>query len=143
MNRLTRNEAHLVLAAIRVLDHLQERPPTPGEIAELLQEDESTIRSRLAQLHDLGAAVLLDSAFATRAEIKNHQLVDDLTEEDGPSISEDLAEFDRKKEDEARRMSHLFDSGEHEEKRRRKLEEMDGELEKFRREKPANPFGED
>ncbi len=143
MSSLTRSEGLLVLAAIRVLDHLNQRPPTPAEIADLLDEDESTVRLQLARLQDLGAAVLVDSAFATHAEIKDHRLVEDLDDRAGPAISEDLAEFDRKKEDEARRMAHLFDSGEHEESRRRKLDEMDSELEKFRREKPANPFGED
>ena len=37
MARLTRDEAQLVLAAIRVLGHLRERSPTPEEIADLLQ----------------------------------------------------------------------------------------------------------
>jgi NH3-dependent NAD+ synthetase len=143
MSKLTRTEAHLMLAAIRVLDHLHQRPPTPAEIAGLLEEDEATVRLQLAQLHDLGAAVLVESAFETHAEIKDHRLVEGLTDREGPAISEDLAEFDRMKEDEARRMEHLFDSGEHEEKRKRKLEEMESELGKFRREKPANPFGED
>lgn len=143
MNKMTRGEAQLVLAAIRVLDHLKQRPPTPAEIAGLLQEDESVIRLRLSLLHEMGAAALVDSAYATHAEIRNHTLVEQLAEGDGPAISEDLAAFDRLKQEEAEKMAHLFDSGEHEDRRQRKISDMEDELKQFRRGKPVNPFGED
>lgn len=143
MNKITRSEGHLVLAAIRVLDHLNQRPPAPAEISKLLDASESTVRLQLSILHDLGAVILVDSAFETHAEIKDHTLIENLTEEDGPAISEDLAEFDRQKEKEAEKMAHLFDSGEHEAKRQKKIQDMDSELEEFRRNKPANPFTDD
>ena len=143
MNKMTRGEAHLILAAIRVLDHTKGRLPTPAEIADLIQEPETSVRMKLSMLHDMGAAVLVESAFETHAEIRDHTLVEQLDEEAGPAISEDLAAFDKQKEEEAERMAHLFDSGEHEERRRKKLEDMDEDLRKFRREKPANPFGDD
>jgi hypothetical protein len=37
----------------------------------------------------------------------------------------------------------LFDSGESEQERQDKLGRMDEELKEFRRQKPANPFGDD
>lgn len=143
MNKMTRGEAHLILAAIRILDHLNQRPPTPAEIAELIQGSESAVRLQLALLQDLGAAVLVDSAYETHAEVKDHTLIDHLAEDDGPAISEDLAAFDRMKEEEAEKMAHLFDSGEHEDRRQKKMADMDDELKQFRKEKPANPFGDD
>ncbi len=143
MSKITRGEGHLVLAAIRVLDHLNQRPPTPAEIADLLEDSESSVRLKLALLHEMGAVVLVDSAYETHAEIKDHLLVEHLDQEDGPAISEDLAAFDRLKEEEAEKMAHLFDSGEHEERRQKKLQDMDSELRSFRKEKPANPFGDD
>lgn len=143
MTKMTRGEAHLVLAAIRVLDHLNQRPPSPAEIAGLLQEDESVIRLRLSLLHEMGAAALVDSAYATHAEIRDYSLVEQLALDDGPAISEDLAAFDRMKEEEAEKMAHLFDSGEHEDRRQRKIAGMDDELKQFRHNKPLNPFGDD
>ena len=95
MNKLTRQDAHLVLAAIRVLDHLNRRPPTPAEMADLLQVSESQVRLQLSVLHEMGAAVLVDSAYETHAEIKDHTLIDSLDEDEGPAISEDLAAFDK------------------------------------------------
>lgn len=143
MNKMTRGEAHLILAGIRVLDHLNQRPPTPAEIADLLQEPESVVRLKLSLLHDMGAVSLVDSAYETHAEVRDHILVEHLDEADGPAISEDLAAFDRMKEQEAEKMAHLFDSGEHEERRRKKQTDMDVELKNFRKSKPANPFGDD
>jgi hypothetical protein len=140
---MTRGEAHLILAGIRVLDHLNSRPPTPAEIAELLQESESSVRLRLRLLHEMGAAILVDSAYETHAEVRDYSLVEHLDEDDGPAISEDLAEFDRLKEEEAQKMANLFDSGEHEERRRKKIDDMGNELDKFRKAKPVNPFGDD
>jgi len=85
----------------------------------------------------------VDSAYETHAEIRDYNLVESLDVDDGPAISDDLAAFDKMKEEEAEKLGHLFDSGEHEEKRQKKLADMDDELANFRKEKPANPFGDD
>lgn len=143
MINMTRNEAHLLLAGIRVWGHLNGRSPTPEELADLLQVSASAVRLQLAFLEDLGAAGLVKSAFETHAEIQNYLLVEELSEDGGPEISEDLKEFDRRKSEEAEKMSKLFDSGEYEEEQKKKMEKMGDELKDFRRKKPANPFGDD
>ncbi len=140
---MTRHEAHLLLAAIRVQSHLKERSPTPAEVADLLDLSESTVRLQLVFLQDLGAVDLVESAFATHAEIGDHLQVENLGESAGPALSEDLKDFDRRKQEESERMAHLFDSGESEQERQDKLSRMDEELKEFRRQKPANPFGDD
>lgn len=143
MAQLTRNQAHLVVAAIRVLEHRLTRPPEPAEVAEILDLDESSVRLQINQLNELGIALLVDSAFSSHVEIKDHTLIENLGEDSGPEISEDLAAFDRRKEEEARRMADLFDSGEHEKRRQEKIRKMDEELGGFRnRKKPPNPFGD-
>ena len=140
---MTRHEAHLLLAAIRVQSHLKERSPTPAEVADLLDLSESTVRLQLVFLQDLGAVDLVESAFATHAEIGDYLQVESLGESAGPALSEDLKDFDRRKQEESERMAHLFDSGESEQERQDKLGRMDEELKEFRRQKPANPFGDD
>ncbi len=143
MSRLTRNEAHLMVAAIRVLDHREQRPPTPLEIADLLERSESAVRLDLNTLADLGIVLLVESAYENHAEVKNYLLVEELDLEAGPQISDDLAAFDREKEEEAERMANLFESGEHEKIRRDRHDRMDQELNDFKNKKPINPFGED
>lgn len=141
--KLTRQDAHLLLAAIRVQAHLLERSPTPAELAELLDRSETEIRLQLVFLQERGAVDLVESAFATHAEIREHLLIEELADTAGPALSEDLKDFDRRKQEEAERMAHLFDSGEHERQQQEKLGKMDDELKDFRRRKPANPFGDD
>ena len=143
MAELNRGEAHLLVAAIRVLEHKLARPPEPGEVADLLDLDESSVRLRINLMNDRGIVHVVESAFASHVEVGQHTLIEGLPAESGPAISEDLAAFDRRKEEEARRMADLFDSGEHERQRQEKLKRMDEELGVFRKgKKPPNPFGD-
>lgn len=143
MINLTRDEAHLLLAGVRVLGHLTGRAPTPEELAEHLQQSASSVRLHLAFLADLGAIALVKSAYETHAEVRDHLAVEELPEKGGPEISEDLREFDRRKSEEAERMSRLFDSGEHQDQQQKKMDQMGEDLRDFRKKKPLNPFGDD
>jgi len=143
MIRMTRDEAQLLLSGIRVLVHLNGRSPTPEELAELLQESGSSVRLHLAFLEDLGVVALVKSAFETHAEIRDHLVAEELPAESGPEISEDLREFDRRKSEEAERMSRLFDSGEHQQQQQEKMDRMGEALKGFKKKKPTNPFGDD
>lgn len=143
MSRMTRSEGHLILAGIRVLVHRLERGPTPEELAELLGLAASAVRLQLTALAELGAVAMVESAYENHAEVRDHLLVDDLPEEDGPAITEDLKAFDEKKRQETERMAHLFESGEQERQQRERHRQMDEELDSFRKKKPANPFGDD
>ncbi len=143
MINMTRNEAHLLLASIRVLNHQNGRSPTPEEVAELLEVSSSAVRLQLVFLDDLGAVALVKSAFESHAEIRDHLAVEELPEEGGPEISEDLRQFDIRKSEEAEKMSKLFDSGEHQKQQKQKLDQMSEDLKDFKNKKPVNPFGDD
>ena len=139
----TRNEAHLLVAAIRILENKLERLPLPAEVADLVELSESIVRLQLNQLADLGIVVLVESAFETHVEIRDYSEIEKLSTDSGPEIAEDLAAFDLKKEEEARKMASLFDSGDHEKKRQDRLQQMDQDLHEFKGRKPRNPFGDD
>ena len=140
---MTRQEAHLMLAAIRVQAHLKERSPTPAEVADLLDISQTEARLKLVFLQELGVVDLVDSAFESHVEIGDHLRVEELSSDSGPALSEDLKDFDRRQREEADRMAHLFDSGDHEKLRQDKLNRMDEELAEFRGKKPTNPFGDE
>ncbi len=139
----TRTEAHLIVAAIRVLENRLKKLPVPVEIADLLEMSESAVRLQLNHLSDLGIVVVVESAFETHVEIKQYLLIEELAAETGPEIADDLAAFDLKQEEEAQKMANLFDSGEHEQKRQDRMDKMDEELQSFKGRKPRNPFGDD
>lgn len=142
MSDLDRHEAHLLLAAIRVLGHQHERPPRPDEVADLLSWPEATVRLRASSLQDIGAVRLVESAYATHLEIGDHLRVETLPEAPVEALAEDLADFDRRKQAEAQRMARLFDDGTFARERQEKLERMDAGL-RQRPAKPRNPFGDD
>lgn len=142
MSQLDRRDAHLILAAIRVLGHRHQRSPRPEEVAELLEWPEATVRLVAVRLQDLGAVTLVESAFETHLEIRDHRLVDDLEEEEPEALAADLAAFDRRKQDESDKMARLFDDGTFQKERQSRLDRMDAEL-RERPRKPRNPFGED
>ena len=143
MSQITRDEARLLLAGMRVLTHLLERPPTPEELAELLDMGESHVRLQLSRLADLGAVALVTSAFETHAESRDETLLETLSETAGPAISEDLKAFDEKKRAESERMSRLFESGDQDARREDRHRKMDEDLRAIRERKQRNPFGDD
>jgi len=142
MPEIDRRDAHLIIAAIRVLGHRLERSPRPEEVAELLELPESTVRLRAAGLQDLGAITLVESAYETHLEIRDHLRVEDLAETDDQALAGDLADFDRRKQEEAEKMARLFESGTFSDQRKQKLADMDEGLKTFPR-KPRNPFEND
>lgn len=143
MINMTRNEAQLLAAGIRVFSHLNDRSPTPEELADLVQLPASSVRLQLAYLDDRGIVALVKSAFDTHAEVRDHLAIEELPEEGGPEISKDLKDFDRRKLEEAEKMSKLFDSGDHQKQQRDKMDQMADDLKDFKKKKPLNPFGDD
>ncbi len=143
MATVTRSEAELLIAGVRVLHHLQGRSPTPEELADLLGMSASSVRLQVAVLGELGAMTLVESAFENHVEIGDPQALENLPDEEGPAITDDLRAFDQRKQEEAEKMSRLFSSGETAKRKQMKLDEMERGLGNFHKQKPRNPFGDD
>lgn len=143
MQHVTREEGHLLVAAVRVLSHLQSAPPTVESVAELLRLAPEAVRMKTVLLHELGALALVDSAYEHHLEVRDHTRLDELTPEaDHSGMDAALADFDRRKEEEQRRMERLFGEGEHERRRRERIRSMEDGLFGGKPDKPKNPFGD-
>src|SRR5512145_925482 len=57
------HEAHLIVAAVRVLSHRDQRPPTPEEVASLLGITSEKVHIVVHELGGLGVLRLLKSPF--------------------------------------------------------------------------------
>jgi len=97
-------------------------------VAELLDWPEATVRLHALALQEIGAAVIVESAFETHLEVGDHLRVEDLPADVSSAFSADLADYDRRKQEEAERMTHLFEEGEFERKRREKFDRMGDDL---------------
>ncbi len=141
MAHVTREDGHLVVAAIRVLAHRDGTPPALDAVAELLGMPPEALRVKLIELQRRGIVAQVESAYALHLEVRDHLALEDLEPEaQTTAIDDELADFDRRKREEADRMAHLFDSGEHDREQGRKLEKMDsgldaGEFERRRRDR--------
>ncbi len=78
MERINREEGHLILAAIRVCAHREDTPPTVEQLADLLGMQSETVRLKVEALHEAGAVRAIDSAFERHFEIADHRIVEEL-----------------------------------------------------------------
>jgi hypothetical protein len=144
MSRVTREDGHLVVAAIRVLAHREERPPRPEEVAVLLGMAPEVLRARMAILAEAGVLAMIESAFDTHLEIRDHLRLEELEAgAQSRAMDEDLADFARRQQEQAAKMSRLFDEGDHERRQAERVRKMEEELRDFRLRKPRNPFAAD
>ena len=144
MQHVTREEGHLMVAAIRVLSHIDNCPPAIEKVAELLKWQPETARIKSVALHEAGILALVDNAYDHHLEVRNHQALEDLTPDTKVTgMDEALAEFDHKKVEEQEKMANLFDDGDHKRRHKERMDEMDGGLFDFEKSKPKDPFGDD
>jgi len=127
-----------------VLAHREERPPRPEEVAALLGMAPEVLRLRMVALAEAGVLAVVESAFDTHLEVRDHLLLEGLEgDEQSRALDEDLADFDRRQQEQAEKMSRLFAEGDHERRQAERLRRMDDDLRDFQQRKPRNPFSEE
>lgn len=143
-SRPSQQQAHLLVAGVRVLEHQHKRPPSVDELAALLQMSREVTGHQVRVLESLEILQTIKSPFDLRVEIDDHHRVEDLpVEESGPGFRDEVEDFHRKFEAKQKKLQNLFDSGELEERQKQRFASLDSELREFRSPKRTNPFGED
>lgn len=141
-----RHEAHLLVAAVRVLDHVEKHPPTESEIAALLQWHEDRARIVAHGLVQFGALDAIKTAFEVRYRVLDHSQLDTLPQGEGvdDSISKEMKAFDARSQADQEEIERMFGSmpsaGRQDAVRSSGLEDDFGD---FAKRKPKNPFGDD
>ena len=140
----SRADGHLVVAAIRILEHRDGHPPTEQEIAALLRWHEDRTRVIARELDDFGALSAIRSPFEVRYKLQDPARVEELPAES--SVSDDFAReieaFDERATAEQERIERMLgaDRPKPSEPEKSALEDEFGE---FKSRKPSNPFGDD
>lgn len=143
MQTPSRPEAHLLVAAVRVLEHQHQRPPSVDELAELLRFSREFTGHLVRALEPLGIVHAIKSPFDVRVEVRDHLKIETLPAEDsGPGFKDEVDEFHRQFQEKQKKLQNLFDSGEQQERQRRRLENLDDELRRFKSPR-ADPFADD
>lgn len=136
-------QGHLLVAAIRVSEHLHQHPPKEEEIGDLLGWPLEKTAFLLRGLVEEGILARVGSAYDERYEIRDHSKLEGLPEDDGDmGIAADIKEFEEKMARDQAKLANLFTEGDEPEKKKR-IKSLDDDFNRFRGGKPKNPFGDD
>lgn len=87
-------EGHLILAAIRILEHRMGTPPDVENICQMLELSIEQGNRICNKLSEKGVIRILSGAFGTKVDIADHLLIESLRAEDGPAaIQDDIEKF--------------------------------------------------
>jgi hypothetical protein len=127
----TRSEGHLVVAAVRVLRHRDDRPPTDEEIADLLDLPREEVAHWARGLERHGVLRLVASAFDARWDVEDHTRLETLpAAADEAAMRKELASFEAKSRERHADLSELF--GDAEGARSARTSRLEDELRKFK-----------
>ena len=129
--RPSREQAHLIVSAVRVLAHRETVPPRAEEVAELLKLAPEPVAVAVRELVELGVLREVADAYGARLEIGEHQKIEELAAGGGPAMQSEIKSFSerRRERDQALRQQFAEDlkSG-----KKDKFSRLEEDLKKFR-----------
>lgn len=88
------SRAHLVVAAVRVLSHLNAVPPSIVEVCEHLRFSSEEGHMLTRKLHDMGTIEIVEGGFGTKIFLRDHARLETIPRgEIGPSMEDELRRF--------------------------------------------------
>ncbi|MFP4194788.1 MAG: hypothetical protein ACLFRO_07585 [Desulfobacterales bacterium] len=120
-------EAHLIVAAVRILEYRNESPPCLEDVAEMLSVSAEEVARVCRKLKSMGIIESVEKSGETRFFISDHLRIEEI--EDRPeqsSISEELEKFRRQKQSERKSIDELKTG--QEQKRKKVQEEIERKL---------------
>ncbi|MFO7839512.1 MAG: hypothetical protein R6X08_08445 [Desulfosalsimonadaceae bacterium] len=86
--------AHLIVAAIRVMEHRSQAPPSIDDVSEMLRISMEETYRLCRKIKDLEIIEMLDNAGTTRLFVKDHRKIEDIADQPGESrLEEELKKF--------------------------------------------------
>ena len=125
--------AHLIVAAIRVLEHQKKMPPDVESLAKALSFSLEETHFFCRRLHKLGIIDVVEGAFGNKLFIKNHLELETLpkTVDDKP-IKDDIDKFMTQKQDQFKEIESI------KAKQEKKKKELFSDIEQKLKEKLKN-----
>lgn len=102
-------EAHLFVAAVRILYHQKQTQPSIEDLCAMLNMSVEHGLAVSRKLEDLGITETFTDPFSVRIGIDNHLLIEEIPKavKDESSISDDLAQFMAKKKKEDKKIETI------------------------------------
>ena len=138
----SREDGHLIVAAVRVLSHNATKPPTPEDIADLLGLAPEFARNLVVTLGEEGILKVVVNPFEIRAEVGDYTKLEDLpVESTAPTIQDELDDFVKRKQQAVEETERMLNLDEIEKKKKEKLSRLEDEMKKMKDEGQPPPFG--
>lgn len=138
----SRSKAHLIVAAVRVLEYRLDRPPSVEEIGELLDLSREVAGHLVRALESRGIVSTIKGPFDLRVTVADYVRLEELPlEESGVGFKNEVDEFHKRFEEKNRKLQNLFDTGAQEEQQKERFSDLETELKKFKGPRMSNPFG--
>jgi SLT domain-containing protein len=132
-------QAHLMVAALRLFVHRHQRPPSVRELSEMLEmspEMGHYLGNRLARL---GALEMVDAAFEERIYLRDHLKLEDLPKEEETSDLEE--EVERLREERERHHEEMQKrQASHQNKKKDLFSDLERQLKEGLKQKKKNPL---
>ena len=126
-----REQAHVVVAAVRVLAHRETRPPSAEEVAALLALAPEAVNVAMRELTALGILREVVDAYGARYEIGDYLQIEELVSGGGPAMKKELASFSEKRKERDDVLRKQFE-GDLKGQRERKFSKLEEDLKNFR-----------
>jgi DNA-binding transcriptional regulator GbsR (MarR family) len=135
------DQSHLVVAAVRILAHKDEKSPTMEEIGELLGISHEVIGAVARALDSRGIVKINMTPFDTRVEVADHAALEELPREDtGAAMKEEVDAFLERTKDKQEKIEKLFGEEEYQKRKKKKQTGLEAQLNEFQKKKEVDPF---
>ena len=126
-------ESHLVVAAVRILEHKSGKSPSADEIADLAGLGREKVHVLIHELAQRRILRVLQTPFDVRVDVIDPKPLEDLPKEDtGPGVAEELADFSERSKEKTREMERMLRGGEAEKRRKERVAKLEEQFKSFK-----------
>jgi hypothetical protein len=129
--RPSREQAHVIVAGVRVLAHRDSVPPRAAEVAELLGLAPEILGVAVRELVELGVLREVADAYGARLEIGDHLKIEELTAGGGPAMQSEMKSFSERKREREEALRQQF-ADDLKSDKKGKFSKLEEDLKKFR-----------
>ena len=131
------SQAHLLVAAIRVYEHLNSRPPTLDDISRTIDFSVEQVNIICRKLEELNIIEAVEGSYGVRLFVRNHLIIEDIPRSEPESkLEEELKKFQNNQKAITQKIESL--TAQQQQKKKNLFAEMEKKLKKELEKKQKN-----
>ena len=121
------DSAHLFVAAVRLLTHIDQAPPDIDQVCEMLQLSKERGGFVCRRLEEIGAVEAVQGPYGLRLFVRDHLKIEDIPKEDAPDrLQDELSKFQAAQKEVTNRIASM--QADQKKKKQNLFEEMEKKL---------------